>query len=1494
MVASLLKIVSTGMQDERLQPPKGQPRLSAFLTVLVKTGRYATNWVRIDFDTAPDFGKSGIIRLPTKGEMIGRVMLVANMPDLRTKQIEAYYTRKPKYLANSNYIMQELYKNRDYVRTATFKYPTSGIANTYPAGDLGVGKFMGVQLDDLSIGGIYTITSALPITDTTSASFSITLTDKPFDTEHIDILNKDTFLLGGLDYGPQANMIYFKYSYNGLNWQNVDVNVQPFISFNRLQSLPNSIRYNGYKYAAAGSYVKKSKSIYVYPTDDIVISQPSDVGIGISVAYNGSQYISTGQWYIQQPNSQVWLGCISYSTDGISWSSPIDPIGVRPDGICKSVAWVPSRNYWIAVGRWQSSLPSPNNRYYIIAKSFDGITWTPQSTTTGNNPDSIANTVAVNGLTVVVGGEFFVPYISSIMYSTDGGNTWSNPTAPGESESGETRAVAWTGYTWVAVGTWLPLNNIFSVSISLSSDGITWDPGVNPLGSFNGNGYTIGLSPTEMIIGGKWDILTQNYDPTPPTASLSKASNIAQTYKFGPLIRPTQILNDSVNINGIAFDSGTGKYLLVGSWVDVNGAILGSLSITTDITRWGVPFNPIDNTITSSQAFAATTALKTKWVVVGYWRYNNSSKGQSIVYSDDLTGTTWNYPSSSLTTMTCVPIFGQNTMILTTGNVPSVGDVLTANNYFTAGTYITNVNSISGTVTVTLSSNCINPTNPPFTQIVARTDIEGYATNVINTTIFNQDGSNTPCVIVTGSWTNGYLRFSGNGSVSSFTSPRLIPGTTNGTAYSIISITDLGEYIVAGLFTKSQDNSLITLAKITVTYIPILQIQVNSFMNPINIDLTKQNVAKGIAFNGNLDPIYVAVGQWTLMNGTIATIAYSLNGSVWQALNPPGVTSSTSITGLSVSWNGFQFVAMGAWGIGTTSISSDGINWTVPADPPESLGGQNTGTGVVWDPNSYNWVICGNWATPLGTPVGNIATFDYSIKFNTPVNPQEAVAGTTISIAWNPESSIWIACASANDPWTDDMATNIGQISSSSDGLIWSTPFIPVGIEYINNLSQITVIKNRTYILGETDYLRQSIMFSPNGIEWTLSPFSGNMTGTGTDICWNGSIWVLVGYFSIESWGLFSNGPITTSTDGVTWTDPISPIIPLTQAVQDIYDSAKGNPIVYSYYLKNVSWNGDIFLAVGSIAVEIPSTGAAYVVGCVVTSSDGITWTVQTIPALNNNPTYSSQQGIEAQYSGWNGKMWVVVGRFGSYPGSITTSLDGINWTDPVFPRNCIATEGQGGIAVAWNGYIWVAIGDWSDEDYVPLYITTSTDGINWSTAIDPTSGNIKLSYPTLTSITWNGTMFIITGSGKSNPGLILRSLDGLTWSVSSDPNAFVCATSKRIPPYVKPQPFDSRINANSYLQENGNINSALAITDTSTASFSITLTDNPFDTEHIDILNISETLLLNEGGEFLLAGLDYGYQGNMIYFKYSYDGLIWQNVDANVEPFISLDRFIS
>jgi hypothetical protein len=103
MVASLLKIISTGMQDERLQPSKDQPNLDAFMKVLIKAGRYGTNWARIDFDTMPDFGKSSVVRLPSQGELIGRVFLVVQMPDIQTPQLTAQKSSQSNQFAGPHF-----------------------------------------------------------------------------------------------------------------------------------------------------------------------------------------------------------------------------------------------------------------------------------------------------------------------------------------------------------------------------------------------------------------------------------------------------------------------------------------------------------------------------------------------------------------------------------------------------------------------------------------------------------------------------------------------------------------------------------------------------------------------------------------------------------------------------------------------------------------------------------------------------------------------------------------------------------------------------------------------------------------------------------------------------------------------------------------------------------------------------------------------------------------------------------------------------------------------------------------------------------------------------------------------------------------------------------------------------------------------------------------------------------------------------------------------
>jgi len=87
--AGLLKLLHSGLQDERLLPPKGQPRIEAFQKAFVKTGRFTTEWYRVDFDNAPVFGQTAKATLPRRGHMITRAFLVAKLPDIRSAQLRA-------------------------------------------------------------------------------------------------------------------------------------------------------------------------------------------------------------------------------------------------------------------------------------------------------------------------------------------------------------------------------------------------------------------------------------------------------------------------------------------------------------------------------------------------------------------------------------------------------------------------------------------------------------------------------------------------------------------------------------------------------------------------------------------------------------------------------------------------------------------------------------------------------------------------------------------------------------------------------------------------------------------------------------------------------------------------------------------------------------------------------------------------------------------------------------------------------------------------------------------------------------------------------------------------------------------------------------------------------------------------------------------------------------------------------------------------------------
>jgi hypothetical protein len=86
MVASLLKVISSGIQDERLN---FKHTFYPFQKVWKKAGRFTTQWSRLDFENTPQFGNTAYCRILRKGHLVTRLFLVVEMPDIYAPQKKA-------------------------------------------------------------------------------------------------------------------------------------------------------------------------------------------------------------------------------------------------------------------------------------------------------------------------------------------------------------------------------------------------------------------------------------------------------------------------------------------------------------------------------------------------------------------------------------------------------------------------------------------------------------------------------------------------------------------------------------------------------------------------------------------------------------------------------------------------------------------------------------------------------------------------------------------------------------------------------------------------------------------------------------------------------------------------------------------------------------------------------------------------------------------------------------------------------------------------------------------------------------------------------------------------------------------------------------------------------------------------------------------------------------------------------------------------------------
>jgi len=283
----------------------------------------------------------------------------------------------------------------------------------------------------------------------------------------------------------------------------------------------------------------------------------------------------------------------------------------------------------------------------------------------------------------------------------------------------------------------------------------------------------------------------------------------------------------------------------------------------------------------------------------------------------------------------------------------------------------------------------------------------------------------------------------------------------------------------------------------------------------------------------------------------------------------------------------------------------------------------------------------------------------------------------------------------------------------------------------------------------------------------------------------------VIGVLVLESCNLGGE----SSTAGIVWTKQTSGVSTLLSGVASSGSMhvAVGENVLSSS--DGINWHQrDSGLASSSVnLVKVIWADKQFVAvgyrGTIITSPDGITWTVRHRDPLSDSHLYDvawsgskfvavgfrsgfweSLDGVswskvhdlelESTLFGitWTGKQFVAVGGKGSrlsYDALVLTSLDGASWLHHPVVAQCWNSSGCFPLKdAAWTGSKLVAVGNHG-------LITSSDGGVSWELVISiPNVG--------ISSVAWSGSKLVTVGGG----GKIMTSSDGSSWTEQSSGTA--------------------------------------------------------------------------------------------------------------------------
>ena len=477
------------------------------------------------------------------------------------------------------------------------------------------------------------------------------------------------------------------------------------------------------------------------------------------------------------------------------------------------------------------------------------------------------------------------------------------------------------------------------------------------------------------------------------------------------------------------------------------------------------------------------------------------------------------------------------------------------------------------------------------------------------------------------------------------------------------------------------------------------------------------------------------------------TLVYSTDREYWNA-SPNGFTTSC----LAVAYDGFTWIA---GGIGTKTVvySSNGENWLDVSGASNILTVQCSAIAT----NGDLWIAGGIGSNNY---CGICFSYDTITWYNTSANIQNIfVQGTVACIAYN--GSVWLAGGSYV------IGTMMFPLALSTDGIYWT------------GLSVTTAILNECYALCWNGSLwlaggnyngSARILYSIDGNVWSIANLNGSITTSVRSIAWNGTVLIAGGYdanslantlaYSYDgidwlatmspvfpslcngimwdgiTWQAVGQGGIATSLDGLTWILNVegSAVLP------------QGNAIAINKILP---------LIAPTVTLPDPTSplvlvgGRDSLTGCTIAySADGISWkTSQQVTSVFGNATTNALS--------WNGVLWTAGFDSSGYP-SVGYSYNGITWNSSTTGTAIMPDSVD---SIAWGLDKFIAFG-YNGSNYK---LMRSSDGITWT---DITPVPFYITGP-LTSLEYNGSIWLLTGQSGGFGYTVNYSTDGITWTRS-------------------------------------------------------------------------------------------------------------------------------